>query len=57
MAVWYREAQLPSRRFWSAHPSPVTFEVLDRSLVRFGFFAGSESPKIAPLASLGIPLA
>ncbi len=37
-----------------AHASAVTFEVLNRSLVRLGFFAGSVSPKIAPFASLGI---
>ena len=38
-------------------PSPVTFEILNRSLVRLGCFAGSESPKIAPFARLGILLA
>jgi hypothetical protein len=27
--------------------SPVTFEALNCSLMRLGFFAGSESPKIA----------
>jgi hypothetical protein len=35
----------------------VTFEILNRSLVRLGRFAGSEGPKIAPFASLGILLA
>jgi hypothetical protein len=54
MAMSYREAQLP---LLISHSLPVTFEVLNRSLVRLGSFAGSESPKIAPFASLGILLA
>jgi hypothetical protein len=58
MAMSYREAQLPPRRFLVCPPaSPVMFEVLNRSLVRLGFFAGSESPKIASFASLRILLA
>ena len=55
MAMLYWAAQLPPRVV--SRPSPVTFEILNLSLVCLGCFAASESPKIAPFARLGILLA